>query len=320
MPEELWTEVHNIVQEAVIKIPKKKKCRKVKWLSEEILQIAEVKREVKSKGDGERHTQLNSYPTECSMKNWCFWTVVLEKTFESPLDCKEIQPVHPKGDQSWMFIGRTDAKAETPLLWPPDAKSQMIGKDFDAGRDWRQKEKRMRWLNRVTDSVDMNLRKLWGIVEDSEAWCTAIHGVTHSWAWLRDSANSPRLTPRACIPELSDNRIRSLGFPGGASGKESSCRTGNAGDLVWLLCWEDPLKEGVATHSSILAGRTPTGRGAWRATVHGVAKSQIWLKWLSTHTRKSYSEGWAGLWRLWAWHFTNLTRGNEMPHEGNLQK
>ena len=74
-------------------------------------------------------------------KNWCFWTVVLGKTLESPLDCKESQPVHPKGDQSWLFIGRTDAKAETPKLWPPDAKSWLIGKDSDAGRDWGQEEK-----------------------------------------------------------------------------------------------------------------------------------------------------------------------------------
>ena len=74
-------------------------------------------------------------------KNWCFWTVVLEKTFESPLYCKEIQPVHSKGDQSWVFFGRTDAKAETPILWPPHAKSWRIGKDPDAGRDWRQEEK-----------------------------------------------------------------------------------------------------------------------------------------------------------------------------------
>ena len=73
-------------------------------------------------------------------KNWCFWTVVLEKTLESPLECKEIQPVHPKGNQSWMFIGRTD-EAETPILWPPDAKSWLIGKDPDAGKDWRQEEK-----------------------------------------------------------------------------------------------------------------------------------------------------------------------------------
>ena len=76
-------------------------------------------------------------------KNWCFWTVVLEKTLESPLDCKEIQPVHPKGDQSWVFIGRADIEAETPILWPPHAKSCLIGKDPDAGKDWGQEEKGM---------------------------------------------------------------------------------------------------------------------------------------------------------------------------------
>ena len=76
-------------------------------------------------------------------KNWCFWTVVLEKTLESPLDCKEIQPVHPKGDQSWVFLGRNDAKAETPVLWPTHAKSWLIGKDSDAGRDWGPEEKGM---------------------------------------------------------------------------------------------------------------------------------------------------------------------------------
>ena len=76
-------------------------------------------------------------------KNWCFWTVVFEKTFESPLDCKEIQPVHPKGDQSWVFIGRTDVEAETPILCPPDAKSWLIWKDSDAGKDWRWEEKGM---------------------------------------------------------------------------------------------------------------------------------------------------------------------------------
>ena len=77
------------------------------------------------------------------LKNWCFWNVVLEKSLESPLDCKEIQPVPPKGDQSWVFIGRTDAEAETPILWPPHAKSWLIGKDPDAGRDWGQEEKGM---------------------------------------------------------------------------------------------------------------------------------------------------------------------------------
>ena len=76
-----------------------------------------------------------------TLKNWCFWTVVLEKSFESPLDCKEIQPVNPKRNQSWIFIGRTDVEAETPILWPPDVKNPLIGKDPDAGQDWRQKEK-----------------------------------------------------------------------------------------------------------------------------------------------------------------------------------
>ena len=84
--------------------------------------------------------ELN-YKESLAPKNWCFWTVVLKKTLESPLDCKEIQPVHPKGSQSWIFIGRTDVEAETPILWPPDVKSWLIWKDPDAGKDWRQLEK-----------------------------------------------------------------------------------------------------------------------------------------------------------------------------------
>ena len=83
------------------------------------------------------------YKESWTPKNWRFWTVVLEKTLESPLDCKEIQPVHLKGDQSWVFIGRTNVEAETPILWPPDAKSWLIWKDPDAGKDWGQEEKGM---------------------------------------------------------------------------------------------------------------------------------------------------------------------------------
>ena len=118
-------------------------------------------------------------------KNWCFWTVVLEKTLESPLGCKEIKPVNPKGDQPWIFIGRTDAEAA--ILWPPDAKNWLTGKDPDAGKDWGQEEKGEtedeivrwhQWLNRH------EMSKLWEIVKDREAWNAVVHGVAKSWTWL----------------------------------------------------------------------------------------------------------------------------------------
>ena len=188
------------------------------------------------------------YKESWAPKNWCFWTVVLEKTLESLLDCKEIQPVHPKGDQSWLFIGRIDAEAETPTLWPSNAKIWLIGKHPDAGKDWRQEEKGMTEDEMVGWHHQLNGHEFeqslgvgdgqWSLVCCSPWGCKEL-GTTE---WLN------------C----------------GSAGKESAC---NVADLGWSLGWEDPLEYRDATHSSILAWRIP-----W---VHGVARS--WTRLSNFH-------------------------------------
>ena len=144
-------------------------------------------------------------------KNWCFWTMVLEKTLESPLDCKEIQPVHPKGDQSWVFIGRTDVEAETLILWPPHVKSWLIGKDPDAGRDWGQEEKEMTdgWMASPTRwaRVWVNSRSWWWTGRPGMLWFMGWQRVGQDWATeLKANVTSYWVCHCVCVEGVTQGR------------------------------------------------------------------------------------------------------------------
>ena len=150
------------------------------------------------------------YKESWAPKNWCFWTAVLEKTLESPMGCKEIQLVHPKGNQSWIFIGRTDAEAETAILWPHDAKKWLLEKTLMLGgiggrrrRGWQ----RMKGLDGITDWMDMSLANLWDLVMDQEGWLAAVHGVAKSQTWLSDWTDSDRYNLNYIPPSLERLKI-----------------------------------------------------------------------------------------------------------------
>ena len=147
-----------------------------------------------------------------ALKNWCFWTVVLEKTLESPLDCKEIQPIHSEGDQPWDFFGRNDAKVEAPVLWPPDAKSWLIGKDSDAGRDWGQEEKGMtedemaglhHWLDGRESEWTLGVGDGQGGLVCCDSWGRKESGTTEQLNWLSTETKSILyscyLVPKLCV-------------------------------------------------------------------------------------------------------------------------
>ena len=151
------------------------------------------------------------YKESWAWKNWCFWTVVLDKTLESPLDCKEIHPVHPKGDRSWVFIGRTDVKAKTPIFWPPDLKSLLIWKAPDVGKDWRQEEKGTtegemvgwhHWLNGHGFGWTL------GVGDGREAWCALVHGVIKSWTQLSDWTELTDSRALLCFPPIVYYNLR----------------------------------------------------------------------------------------------------------------
>ena len=198
------------------------------------------------------------------LKNWCFWTVVLEQTPENPLDCKEIQPVNPKGNQSWIFIGRTDAEA--PILWPPDAKTWLIRKDPEAGKDWGQGEEDDRgwdgWMASLTQWT-------WVWVSSGSWWWTGKPGLLQSMGSQTVRHNWE--TKLKIFPGKKFRKVLGNPLVWGMRGRESWLAPTST--QVQSLAWKYPLEMGMATYSGILTWKIPWMRGGWQAPIHGVAKN-----------------------------------------------
>ena len=208
------------------------------------------------------------YKESWVLKNWCFWTVVLEKTLESPLDCKETKPVHPKGNQSWLFIGRTGAEAETPILGPLDAKNWLIWKGPDTGKGWRWEEKGMRedemvWRHHRLNGHEFESTLGVGDGQGSLACCSP-------WGHLELYMTELIWTSIIIIfMYFSIFRFCILycGLPQWLSGKEAACNAADVGEGLLIPGWERSPGWGNGNPFQYSCLENPMDRGAWRATV-----------------------------------------------------
>ena len=206
--------------------------------------------------------------------------MVLEMTPESPLDSKKIKPVNLKGNQPWILVGRTDAEAEAPISWSPDANSLLTGNVPDAGKDWRQRSRRhqrMRWLVDITDAMDMNLSKLQEVVRNREAWCAAVHGVAKNWTWLSNFNQRRQWHPTPVLLPGKSHGQRTLAGCSPSGPNES--------DMTERLHFHfHALEKEMATHSSVLAWRIPGTAEPGGLPSMG-SQSQTRLKCLSSSSR-----------------------------------